>query len=117
MSGYLFAGVEESAGKVVEVQGKRYKYYRGMASKAARQIRFSLDRYSKPSKNIEEGVEGLVPYKGKLEKVINEIEAALKAAFGYVGAKNIRELWYKSKLAFLTPMGVHEVIGIDVIPY
>jgi len=116
MSGYLFAGTEEAAGAVVKVRGKLYKYYRGMGSKAARLQMGKLGRYSISTKEIEEGVEGLVPYRGKVERVIKELVAGLKAGMGYVGARNIRELWEKAKFALLTPQGYDEVAHTHVLP-
>lgn len=116
MSGYLFAGTEEAVGKIVEMNGKLYKYYRGMGTKVARSQMGKLGRYSISTKEIEEGVEGLIPYKGKLENVIRELVAGLKAGMGYVGAKNIKELWEKAKFVLLTPQGYEEVVHTHVIP-
>jgi len=116
MSGYLFAGTEEAAGKIIKVNEKLYKYYRGMGTRAARSQMGKLGRYSISTKEVEEGVEGLVPYKGKLENVIKELTAGLKAGMGYVGARNIRELWEKARFALLTPQGYEEVARTHVIP-
>ena len=40
-------------------------------------------------KFVPEGVEGRVPYKGPLEKVIEQLVGGLKASMGYTGNKNI----------------------------
>jgi len=69
----------------------------------------ALDRYSRPSKDIEEGIEGWVPYKGTVEEVVKELVAGLQAAFGYVGARNIREMWYKSKFGLVSQLGSQEI--------
>jgi len=109
MSGYLFAGTEEAEGAVVRVGGQLYKRYRGMGTRAAREEMRAFGRYSISTKDVEEGVEGLVPYRGKLADVFRELVAALRASLGYVGARDIREFWGKAKLALVTPLGHGEV--------
>ncbi len=109
MLGYALAGTDEAPGKVVEVSGVIYKEYRGMGSRAAKMKRYSLDRYSKPSKAIDEGVEGLVPARGPVREVLSAWEASMKASLGYIGAKSIRELWEKAVFARISPQGRYEV--------
>lgn len=86
-----------------------------MGSHKAKMKRYSLDRYSIPSKDIEEGVEGWVPYRGAVEDVINEFISGLKAAMGYAGARNIYELQNKAKLALVTPGGLKEISPHDIV--
>ncbi|MGQ4891753.1 MAG: IMP dehydrogenase [Candidatus Njordarchaeia archaeon] len=109
MMGNIFAGCKESPGKLVSIGGTFYKEYWGMGSARAREKRMVLDRYSKPSKEITEGIEGLVPYRGTVETVVKQFIGGLKASMGYVGAKNIRELWEKAKLAKVSPLGINEI--------
>jgi IMP dehydrogenase len=66
MLGSMLAGTEEAPRKVVVRGGRRYKTHRGMASAAARRVRFAIDRYSVPAKGLDEGVEGYVPYVERL---------------------------------------------------
>ncbi len=115
MLGNLLARCEEAAGPTVIINGKRYKKYRGMASPSALARRYALDRYSHPSKDIPEGVEGLVPCKGKVKDVLDELVAALKIAMGYVGARSIEELWKKGRLLRVTALGIHELGPHDII--
>ncbi|RLG41424.1 MAG: IMP dehydrogenase [Thermoproteota archaeon] len=116
MLGFALAGTKESPGSPLIVGGKMYKVYRGMGSPSARSKRFALDRYSRPSKDIAEGIEGLVPYRGDVATVIDKFVAGLKAAFGYVGASNIEEMKRKAKLAVLSPIGTREISPHDVKP-
>ncbi len=116
MLGFALAGTKESPGSPLIVGGKMYKVYRGMGSPSARSRRFALDRYSKPSKDIAEGIEGLVPYRGDVATVIDKFVAGLKAAFGYVGAANVEEMKEKAKIALLSPMGSREIAPHDVKP-
>ncbi len=116
MLGYALAGTKESPGSPIIVGGKMYKMYRGMGSPSARAKRFALDRYSKPAKGIPEGIEGLVPYRGDVATVVNEFVAGLKAAFGYVGAANIKGMKEKARLAIVTSIGKKEIAPHDVKP-
>ena len=114
MSGRLFAGVEETPGIKVRIGSKLYKQYRGMASRGAMERRYALDRYSKPSKGVEEGVEGLVPYEGSVVKVLAEVVAGLKAALGYAGASSVEDAW-RARLARITQAGRREAGPHDLI--
>ncbi len=116
MLGFALAGTKESPGSPLIVGGKMYKVYRGMGSPSARSKRFALDRYSKPSKDIAEGIEGLVPYRGDVATVIDKFVAGLKAAFGYVGAANIGEMKKKARIALLSSVGAREIAPHDVKP-
>lgn len=117
MLGFVLAGTDEAPGDIIVVNGVKYKEYRGMASQAARARIYARDRYpEKPSKDIAEGIEGLVPYKGAAANVIAEFVAGLQAAMGYTGSRSIRELWEKAVFARLTPSGLREVRPHSVIP-
>ncbi len=115
MGGRLFAGAEESLGQKVRVGNRLYKTYRGMASRGAMEERYASDRYSRPSKQLEEGVEGLVPYSGPASKVVAHMYFGLQAALGYSGAGSIREAWENGVLARITPTGRREVNPHDII--
>ncbi len=115
MMGNLFARCKEAPGNLVAIGGRYYKQYRGMGSASAMSKRFSMDRYSLPSKGIAEGVEGWVPYKGDLATVVQEMAEGLKASMGYAGAKNIPELWQKAKFAMMTSAGTEEAKPHDVM--
>ncbi|MHA1786206.1 MAG: IMP dehydrogenase [Candidatus Helarchaeota archaeon] len=114
MMGNVFARCKESPGEIIGIGGRYYKKYYGMGSSAARSKRFSLDRYSQPSKDITEGVEGYVPYRGPLSETITEFIAGLKAAMGYVGANSIKEMWEKAELAQLSAAGMRETNPHDI---
>lgn len=115
MIGNLFARCRESPGTLITIGGRYYKQYRGMGSPTARAKRYSMDRYSMPSKGVPEGVEGWVPYKGEVSIVLEELASGLKASMGYAGARNIQELWRKGKLAALSPSGLEEARPHDIL--
>jgi IMP dehydrogenase len=115
MMGNVFAGCSESPGRLVAMEGRYYKEYYGMGSAEARKKRYALDRYSQPSKAINEGVEGWVPYRGPSKDIIAEFVGGLKAAMGYIGASTIPEIWNKSKLALVTERGYQEISPHDIM--
>ena len=103
MTGHLFAGLEETAGKVVIKNGKKYKEYNGSTSiveKSRRSVGEDV--------NHIEGVAGFLPYKGGLSQYIENITENIRSGFSDVGAKNITELWNKAKFVRVTPMGFKE---------
>ncbi|MGC9132524.1 MAG: guanosine monophosphate reductase, partial [Candidatus Micrarchaeia archaeon] len=99
MLGYVFAGCDESPSQRVFLNGKYYKLHRGMGSESAREKRIVNDRYASFSKQIVEGKEVLVPYRGSIDKVVEEFVSGIKASFGYAGASNIKELQENGKIA------------------
>ena len=115
MMGNVFAGCTESPGGLIKVGGKYYKPYRGMGSSASRQKRFAMDRYNQPAKGIAEGVEGVVPYRGDVQTVVEEFTAGLRAAFGYAGAGSISDLWQKAKFGSVSAAGVDELRPHNII--
>ena len=117
MLGSLLAGVEESPGEMVLLEGRSYKVYRGMGSLGA-MISGSADRYFQDNtgmdKLVPEGIEGRVPYKGRLSDVIYQLVGGVKSAMGYCGVKNIKELQEKSRFVKITEAGVKESHPHDV---
>ena len=115
MMGNVFAGCTESPGGLIKIGGKYYKPYRGMGSTSSRQKRFALDRYNQPAKGIAEGVEGVVPYRGDVQTVVEEFTGGLRAAFGYSGAVSIDDLWDKARFGAVSAAGVDELRPHNII--
>jgi len=121
MIGSLFAGTNESPGKIIKKNGKLFKSFRGMGSIGAMN-KGSADRYFQTkqkdtSKYVPEGVEGLVKYKGSVEKIIYRLIGGLKSSMGYLGKKKIINLRNKPKFVKITKAGFYEsmVHNIDEI--
>jgi IMP dehydrogenase len=119
MIGGLFAGVEESPGEIILFEGRSFKSYRGMGSLDAMR-KGSSDRYFQDAEDdiaklVPEGVQGRVPYKGNLEDTIYQLVGGLRAAMGYCGTKNIKELRGKAKFIKITSAGLKESHPHDVI--
>ncbi len=115
MMGNVFAGCTESPGGPIKIGGKYYKPYRGMGSTASREKRFALDRYNQPAKGIAEGVEGVVPYRGDVQSVVEEFALGLRASFGYAGAISIGDLWQRAKFGAVSAAGVEELRPHNII--
>jgi IMP dehydrogenase len=109
MLGMLLAGSDESPSRRVLVHGKKMKVHRGMASAAARKVRFALDRYSVPAKGLDEGVESYVPCTGPVDGTIKRMENGLRAAFGYAGATSIPSLWSVARFGLMSAVGSGEL--------
>ncbi len=109
MLGSMLAGTEEAPSKVVVRDGKRFKIHRGMASAAARRVRFAIDRYAVPAKGLDEGVEAYVAYAGRAETVIATMANGLRAAFGYAGAENVQGMWSDATFGVISAIGAGEL--------
>ena len=124
MLGSLLAGVEESPGQLVFINGKQYKAYRGMGSLGAMQSRgsqrsYSKDRYSQadvPSDDqlVPEGIEGQVPYRGPLAAVAHQLVGGLRQSMFYVGARTLAELQERGRFVRITAAGLKESHPHDV---
>jgi IMP dehydrogenase len=118
MIGSLLAGTDEAPGEVFLYQGRSYKTYRGMGSVGA-MARGSADRYFQQDikdtlKLVPEGVEGQVPYKGPASAVLHQLAGGLRAAMGYLGAKNLRDLSEKAQFVRISGAGLRESHVHDV---
>lgn len=117
MAGSLFAGVEEAPGETIIYKGRKFKVYRGMGSLGA-MSQGSKDRYFQDveediKKLVPEGIEGRVPYKGRLSEVMVQYIGGLRAGMGYTGSASIEEL-KNSKFVRITSAGVYESHPHDV---
>ncbi len=125
MVGSLFAGTEESPGPTVLRDGVSYKMTRGMASLGAsvdRLRRESSARGPRDSELVEEamgegvpeGVEGLIPYKGRAEEVVRELLGGLRSGMSYVGAHDLSELRRRAEFIRITDAGRKESLPHDI---
>jgi IMP dehydrogenase len=119
MIGSLLAGTEEAPGEVELFQGRSYKSYRGMGSLGAMsQQQGSGDRYfqegADPDKLVPEGIEGRVPYKGTLVRVVLQLMGGLRSSMGYTGCASIDEMRTKPQFVRITNAGMRESHVHDV---
>jgi IMP dehydrogenase len=118
MLGGLFAGVEESPGETILYKGRSFKAVRGMGSLGA-MVEGGKERYRQgdvqdADKLVPEGIEGMVPHKGKLSSVAYQLVGGVRAGMGYVGARSIQELWEVARFVRITTAGARESHPHDV---
>jgi IMP dehydrogenase len=120
MIGSLFGGTDESPGKTLVKNGKKYKMYRGMASFYA-----SLGRKYREegpqvvdsddlNDYVPEGVEAMVPYKGSVVEIIRQMVGGLRSGLSYCGAKTIPEMQMNADFIKITSAGYIESQPHDV---
>jgi IMP dehydrogenase len=112
MMGNMFAGTDESPGRVEFVDGRMFKIYRGMGSLEAME-HGSKDRYgqaeiTQKKKFVPEGVSGRVAYKGPVERIVYQLAGGLRSGMGYCGARTIDELRQKANFVRITGSGLKE---------
>jgi len=117
MIGSIFAGAEEAPGETIIYDGRKFKAYRGMGSIGAMQAG-SSDRYFQSGVNSEklvpEGVEGMLPFKGRVSDIVYQLCGGLRSGMGYCGAKNIAELQRNARFVKISPAGMKESHPHDI---
>lgn len=120
MVGSLFGGTDESPGKTLVKNGKKFKMYRGMASFYA-----SLGRKYREegpqvvdsddlNDYVPEGVEAMVPYKGSVVEIVRQLAGGLRSGLSYCGAKTIPEMQKSAEFIKMTSAGFIESQPHDV---
>jgi len=118
MIGSLLAGTDEAPGEVELYQGRSYKAYRGMGSLGA-MGQGSSDRYFQDAskgvdKLVPEGIEGRVACKGPMRNIVHQLVGGLRAAMGYTGSANMKEMRTRPKFVRITSAGIRESHVHDV---
>ncbi|MCK6456616.1 MAG: IMP dehydrogenase [Phycisphaerae bacterium] len=119
MIGSLFAGLDESPGHVIIWKGRRFKEYRGMGSLGA-MFGGNADRYGQKGlenqrdKLVPEGVEGRVPYRGRLSELAYQFVGGLRSGMGYCGARTIEDLRRDARFIRVSPASVVESHPHDI---
>ncbi|RQG89888.1 IMP dehydrogenase [Natrarchaeobius halalkaliphilus] len=118
MLGSYFAGTDEAPGRVVTMNGKKYKQYRGMGSVGAMKSGDS-DRYLKEEPDddeyVPEGVEAATPFKGTLRSELHQLAGGMQSGMGYVGAGTIPEFKTRSEFVRVSSAGQAESHAHDVV--
>jgi IMP dehydrogenase len=125
MLGSLLAGCDESPGELIEIDGRKFKAYRGMGSLGAMQSRgeqksYSKDRYMQDDvlsedKLVPEGIEGKVAYRGSVAEVVHQLVGGLRSGMGYAGAPDVATLRRDGHLIQITAAGLQESHPHDVL--
>ena len=117
MLGSALAGTYEAPGEMILFNGRQFKEYRGMGSIGA-MTKGSTDRYfqegTAADKLVPEGIEGRVPYRGRIEDVVHQRIGGLRSSMGYCGSKDIPTFWEKAEFVEITSAGLRESHVHDV---
>lgn len=118
MIGSLFAGLEESPGDKIFLEGRSYKAYRGMGSLSA-MAQGAADRYFQDAeeglaKLVPEGIEGRVPFRGVLADTVYQMIGGLRSAMGYTGSTTIRDLQEHAQFTRISGASLRESHPHDV---
>jgi IMP dehydrogenase len=118
MIGSLFAGTDEAPGETIFYSGRTYKSYRGMGSMGAMKAG-SKDRYFQEGKDdtklVPEGIEGQVPYKGRMVDLVSQLIGGLRAGMGLVGGRTIPDFHEKATFVQISSAGLRESHAHDVM--
>ncbi len=119
MLGSVLAGTEESPGEKIYQNGRQYVVYRGMGSMAAlKNGKGSRARYFQDNETeddlVPQGIEGMVPYSGRVKSIMTQFCGGLRASLGYCGARSIPELQEKGKFYRVTAAGLREARPHDI---
>ena len=117
MLGSALAGTYEAPGEMILFNGRQFKEYRGMGSIGA-MSKGSTDRYfqegTAADKLVPEGIEGRVPYRGRISDVVHQMVGGLRSSMGYCGSESIKVFWEKAEFVEITSAGLKESHVHDV---
>ena len=119
MIGSILGGTDESPGKTLVKNGKKFKMYRGMASFYAslgRKYREDPQIIGSDDLNdyVPEGVEAMVSYKGSVVEIIRQLTGGLRSGLSYCGAKTIPEMQINAEFVKITSAGYIESRPHDI---
>lgn len=118
MLGGMLAGTDEAPGELVDNNGKQipinvldvykssgqaYKLYRGSASKESYEAQGKDESW-----RTAEGEAFMLPYKGSVKNILQDIEGGLRSAFSYVDANDLFDFQTKAKFIKVTSSGYIE---------
>jgi IMP dehydrogenase/GMP reductase len=93
MLGSALAGTRQAPGRVIVVDGSKYKIMRGAASFSVQQ------EHGGQEPDYVEGAETMVPYKGSVADVTSRYRAGLRSSMSYMNARSLEE--YRANVNFV----------------
>ena len=139
MMGSIFAAALEAPGDIITLKTHqvparfkhilkphsneyKFKQYRGMGSMGAMKTgaemkvedEFHGKDYYKEKVLVAEGVEGLVPAKGPIANIVNQLIGGIKSGMFYIGVKNINELQKNGRFVKITQASLVESYPHDI---
>lgn len=119
LCGSLLAGCREAPGKIIEINGKFYKEYRGMGSleamRAGSAARYGHEKNDGSRKISPEGVEALKEVSGSVDETLTQLAGGLQSGMGYLGASDLAALKERARYIRVSPAGQREAAPHDII--
>ena len=111
MMGGLFAGHDESAGEVIERDGKKFKAFYGMSSSTA------MKKHAGGVANYRssEGKTVMIPYKGPVAGTVLDLLGGIRSTCTYVGARTLEEAHPRTTFIRVTQQ-INNVFGTSSGP-
>ncbi|MFP6887812.1 MAG: IMP dehydrogenase, partial [Opitutales bacterium] len=117
--GGLLAGCREAPGRIIEIEGKLYKQYRGMGSLEAMRegsaTRYGHTKEDLAQKTAAEGVEALKEVAGSVRETLETLIGGIRSGFGYLGASDLPALREKARFLRVSPAGQREAATHDIV--
>lgn len=113
MVGNMLAGTDEAPGATVVRDGRKMKVVRGMASLTASADRLVIDRGADLEPGdwehiVPEGVEAVVPHRGAVAEVLDQLIGGIRSGMSYAGAQTLTELQERAEFVRVTGAGMRE---------
>jgi len=99
MLGSMLAGTDESPGDLYLEGDKKFKSFRGMASKEANKDKDIA---------VAEGISTRIPHKGSVKDVIKDIKGGIGSGCSYSGVDFLHDLYKDSMYIRVSPLSVKE---------
>jgi IMP dehydrogenase len=99
MIGSMLAGTEEAPGDLYFEGDKKFKSFRGMASKEANKDKDIA---------VAEGVSTMIPYKGSVKDIVKNIKGGIGSGCSYSGVDFLCNLYQESMYTRVSPLTVKE---------
>ena len=117
--GGLLAGCREAPGRIIEIEGKLYKQYRGMGSLEAMRegsaARYGHTKKDLAQKTAAEGVEALKEVAGSVRETLETLIGGIRSGFGYLGASDLPALRERARFLRVSPAGQREAATHDIV--
>jgi len=119
MLGGMLGGTDESPGSIITKNGKRYKFYSGMASLGAARRRKSKETIQSDADDdlndyVAEGVEAMIPYKGSVTDILVQITGGIRSGLSYCGGHTIEQMQNNAEFIKMSRAGFAESQPHDV---
>lgn len=110
MMGSMFAGYDQSGGNLIEKNGKKFKEFYGMSSEKAQEKHYKgMAKYK-----ASEGRYLLIPYKGNVEILIQDLLGSLRSTATYIGAKKLKEFPKRATFVVVNNQLNRSLVSYDV---